>query len=133
MQCRSLQGECIGEKSEYECTFSFFVVDFQITAKDVGPCEGGETYFGSDPKKDYKSDLQSPIEPHNEKEDKATPLGCEPENLVEEKATIVSLHEEDNIKHKYDKIFIFAETMSTYSHMIHWRIKILRLHMRDTK
>ena len=63
-----------------------------ITAKDVGSCMGGETYFGSDPKEFYKSYLQSPLESHNEEEDKATPLGCEPYNLVEEKATIVPLH-----------------------------------------
>ena len=48
-----------------------------------------------DPKEVYKSDLQSPLEPHNEEEDKATPFGCEPENLVKEKATIVSLHEDE--------------------------------------
>ena len=49
----------------------------------------GETYFGSDPKGDYKLELQSPLEPHKEEEDKATLLGCEPVNLVEDKATKV--------------------------------------------
>ena len=57
--------------------------DFYITAKDVGSCEGCDTSFGSKPKEDYKSDLQSPLEPHNEEEDKDTPLRCEPDNLVE--------------------------------------------------
>ena len=52
---------------------------------------GGDTYVVSDPKEYYKTDLQSPLEPQNKKENKAIPLGCEPENLVEEKATIVSL------------------------------------------
>ena len=80
VECKSLHGE----ESEDECTFNFSVGDFHIIAKDVGPCEGGETYFGSYPKEYYESYLQSPIEPHNEEEDKATPLGCEPENLVEE-------------------------------------------------
>ena len=79
------------------------MVDLRITSKDVGSCMGGETYFGSDTKEVHKSYLQSHLEPHNEEEDKATPLGCEPENLVEEHATIVSLHEEGNIKNVYDK------------------------------
>ena len=50
---------------------------------------GGETAFGSDPKGDYKSELQSPWEPHKEEEDSAMLLGCEPEILVEEQATKV--------------------------------------------
>ena len=49
--------DCRNEESEDECTSSFFVGDFQITAKDIGPCGGGETYFGSNPKEYYKSDL----------------------------------------------------------------------------
>ena len=98
----------IGEESEDECTSNFFVGDFHITAEDVSSCEGGETYFGSEPKEYYKSNLQSPLEPHNEQEDKATPLGCEPENSVEEKATIVSLHEEDEDEMpRYDVISDF--------------------------
>ena len=52
--------------------------DIQIIAKDVVKCEEGEESFGSYPKEDYKSDSQSPLEPHNEKEYKVTPLGCEP-------------------------------------------------------
>ena len=52
---------------------------------------GGETSFGSHPKEDYKSELQSPQEPHKEEEDKATLLECEPENLVEEQVTRVSV------------------------------------------
>ena len=47
VECNSLQGDCMGEESEDECTSIFFMGDFHITAKDVGPCEGGETYFGS--------------------------------------------------------------------------------------
>ena len=82
--------------------------DLQITAKDVGSGKGGETYFGSDLVEVHKLDLQSPLDPHNEKEDKATPLGCEPENLVEEKATIGSLQEydEDEIP-RNDVIYYF--------------------------
>ena len=38
------------EESEDECTSIFFVGDFHITSKDVGSCEGGETYFGTYPK-----------------------------------------------------------------------------------
>ena len=38
---------------------------------------GCETYFVSYPKEVYKSNLQSPSKPHNEDENKATPLGCE--------------------------------------------------------
>ena len=67
--------------------------DLHITDGDVGSCMGVETPFVSDPKGDCKSKLQSPLEPHKEEEDKATPLGCEPKNLVEQ-ATIVPLHEE---------------------------------------
>ena len=64
---------------------------------------GEETPFGSNPKGYYKSELQSPLEPHKEEEDKATPLGCELENLVEEQTTIVPLHEEGNMKNMYDE------------------------------
>ena len=46
----SLQGDCMGEESEDECTSNLFVGDFQITAKDVGSCEDGETNFVSYPK-----------------------------------------------------------------------------------
>ena len=46
MECKSLQGGCKEEESEDECTSNLFVDDFHITAKVVGPCDGGETYFG---------------------------------------------------------------------------------------
>ena len=100
----------MGEESEDERTSIFSVGDFQITAKDDGSCEGGETYFGSDPKEGYKSELQSPLEPHNDEEDKATPFGCEPENLVEDQATIVPLHkgEEDEMP-RYDVLYDFCK------------------------
>ena len=55
------------EESEDECISKFFVSDFHITSKDIGSCDGGETYFGSYPKEYYKTDLQSPLEPHNGK------------------------------------------------------------------
>ena len=66
LEWKSLQGDCIGKESEDECASSFFFGDLQIIAKDVGSCEGGETYFVSERKEDYRSDLQSPLEPHNE-------------------------------------------------------------------
>ena len=72
-----------------------------------GFCMGGETPFGSDPKGDYKLELQSPLEPHKEEEYRATPLQCEPEILVEEDATIVSVQEEDKVKNMYDEGFNF--------------------------
>ena len=40
---------------ENEFTSNFFVGDFQITAKDFSSSEGGDKYFGSDPKEGYKS------------------------------------------------------------------------------
>ena len=70
-----MKGDCMGEESEDECTSRLFVGDFQITTKDVGSCEDGETSFGLDPKEVYKLDLQSPLEPHNDEEDRDTPLG----------------------------------------------------------
>ena len=75
----------------------------QITERDVGSCMGGETPFGSDPKGDYKLELQSPLEPHKEEEYKATLLECEPEILVEEDATIIFIQEEDKVKNMYDE------------------------------
>ena len=47
---QSLHSDCMGEEREDEFTPNFFVGDLQITAKDVGSCKGGETYFVSDPK-----------------------------------------------------------------------------------
>ena len=79
MKCKSAQGGCIGEGVEDEGTSIFWVGDLQITAQGSGSCMGGETYFGSDQKEVHKSYLQSPYEPHNEDENKATPLGCEAE------------------------------------------------------
>ena len=110
MDRNSPQGGCIGEESEDECTSRFFVGDLQIIAKDVSSYKGDATYFVSNPKEVHKSYLQSPLEPHNEEEDKATPLGCERGKSVEEKATIVSLHEEGNIKDEYDKSYDFCSS-----------------------
>ena len=45
VECKSLQGDCIGEESKDECTSNLFVSDFHIIAKDVDSCEGGETSF----------------------------------------------------------------------------------------
>ena len=88
---KSTQGGCIREEVENECNSSFLLGDIRITAQGSSSCMGGETYFISYPKEVHKSDLQSPFEPHNEDENKATPLGCEEEILVKEKATIVSI------------------------------------------
>ena len=90
MKCKSPQGGCIKGEVEVECTSRVLVGDMKITDRDVGSCMGGETPFGSDPKEYYKSELQSPLEPHKE-EDRATPLGCELDKLVEENSTIVTL------------------------------------------
>ena len=88
--------------------YRFFVGEFQVTIKEIGSVYGGETYFGSDPKEEHKSDLQSPFEIHNEVEDKSPLLGCEPESLVEEKDTIAILHEEDEDEiPRYDVISDF--------------------------
>ena len=35
VECKSLQGDYMGEEMEDECTSSFFVDDLQITTKDV--------------------------------------------------------------------------------------------------
>ena len=45
----------------------------------------------------------SPLEPHNEDENKATPLGCEAKILVEEQSTIVSVQEDGNAKNMDNK------------------------------
>ena len=42
------------EENENECTSNFLVSDLQTTAEDVGSYGGGKTYFGSDPKEEYK-------------------------------------------------------------------------------
>ena len=86
MECKSLQGDCMEKEKERECTSKIFRGDMQIHDKDVGSCMGGEKPFGSYPKGDYKSELQSCLDPPKEAEDRATPLGCEPEILVEEQA-----------------------------------------------
>ena len=54
VECKSLQGDCMGEEREDECTYKLFMDDLQIIAKDVGSCKGGATYFGSDPKEVHK-------------------------------------------------------------------------------
>ena len=100
---KSTQGGCIREQVEEECNSSFLVGDLRITTQGSGSCMGGEPYFGSNPKQVHKSDLQSPSEPHNEDENKATPLGCEAEFLVEEQATIVSVQEDDTVKNMDNK------------------------------
>ena len=80
----------------------------RITAQGFESCMGDETYFGSYPKEVHKSYLQSPHEPHNEKENKATPLRCEPEYLVEEKATKVYADKEHKVNKMNDKISDFC-------------------------
>ena len=50
VECKSLQGDCMGEESEDECTSFFFVGEFHITTKDVSSCEGGDTSFVLEPK-----------------------------------------------------------------------------------
>ena len=62
-----------------------------------------KTFFGSDPKEYYKSELQSPLEPQKEEENKAISFGCELENLVEEKAIKVSVQEDGKMKDMDDK------------------------------
>ena len=91
------------EENEEECTSSFLVGDLQITAKFVGLFMDEDISFGSYPKYDYKSELQSPREPHMQEESKTTLLGCEADILVEEQATIVSVQEEDKVKNMCDE------------------------------
>ena len=102
MNTQQLKNQVVGSV-ENECTSNFFVGDLHITDRDVVSCMGGETPFGSYLKGSYKSYLQSPLEPHKEEENKATPLGCEPENLVEEKATLISLQKDGSMKNMGDK------------------------------
>ena len=66
MKCKSPQGGCIRRKVEVECTSILLVGNMQITDRDMGSCMFGETPFGTDPKGDYKLELQSPLEPHKE-------------------------------------------------------------------
>ena len=82
--------------------------DLRTTAKDVGSYVGGKTYFGSDPKEEYKSDLQPPPEPQNEEENKATLLRCEKTNLVEEQATQVFVQKDDKMKNMDSNISDFC-------------------------
>ena len=58
----------------------------------------------------HKSYLQSPSKPHNEDENKATPLGCEAEILEEEQATIVSVQEDGNVKNIDNKSSDFCSS-----------------------
>ena len=111
VKCKLPQGGCIREEVEEECTSSFLVGDLQITAQGFGSCMGGETYFGSDPKEIYISYLQSPSEPQNEEENKATPLRCEPKYLVEEQATKVYVQEEDEVKNMHDEVSDFFQQL----------------------
>ena len=55
----------------------FLMSDLRTTSKDVGSYGGVNTYFVSDTKEEYKSELQSPQEPHTQEESKTTLLGCE--------------------------------------------------------
>ena len=56
---------------------------------------GGNTYFGSDPKEEHRSDLNLPFEIQNEAKHKPPPLECVPEGLMEENTTISIPHEEE--------------------------------------
>ena len=42
---------------EGEMTPNFFVVDFKISAEEMGQIDDGEIYFGFDPKEKHNSDL----------------------------------------------------------------------------
>ena len=86
------------------------VSDLRITTQGYGSCMGGETSFGSDPKEVYISYLQSPPEPQNAEENKATPLRCEPEYLVEEQATKVYVQKEDKVNKMNDKSSDFCNS-----------------------
>ena len=66
VKCKSPQCGCIGGEVEEECTSSFFVGDLQITAQYVGFYVVEDKSFGLDPKHYYKSELDSPQEPHTE-------------------------------------------------------------------
>ena len=123
----------MGEEREDECTSNFFVGDIWITAKNFGSCEDGETYFISYTKEYYKSDLQSPLEPHNEEENKATPLGCEPKNLVEEQATLVSLREDGKVKNMDNKSFDFCRSHVHLQPSDPWKDKNSSLASEDCK
>ena len=58
-------------------TPNFFVVDFKMSAEEMGQIDDGEIYFGSYPKEKHNSYLQSPLEPHKEVEIEHISLGCE--------------------------------------------------------
>ena len=119
------------EENEEECTSSFLVGDLQITAKFVGLFMDEDIYFGSDPKYDYKSELQSPQELHTQEESKTTLLGCEAEILVEEHATIVSVQEEDKVKNMCDEGYDLV--MFIYIPLNNGKTKILHLHLRTAR
>ena len=104
-----------------------------MTTKDVGSSGGGNTSFGSYPKEEYKSELQSPDEPHKEEEDNATPLGCKEENLVEEKATLVSLREDGKVKNMDNKISYFCGIHVHLKPYYPWKYKSIHLHLRTAK
>ena len=105
--------------------------DIRTTAKDVGSYVGGKTYFGSDPKEEYKSELWSSQEPCKEEEDKATLPGCEAENLVEEKDTLVSLREDGNVKNMDDKGYDFCSNHYYLQPYDSWDIENITLAYED--
>ena len=94
---------------------------------------GGETNFGSDPKGAYKSELQSPLEPHKEEENKATPPGCEPENLVEEQDTLVSLLEDGKVKKMENKSYDIFRIHLHIQPYYQWKYKKYSLASKDCK
>ena len=60
VKCKSPERGCLRGEVEEECTSRFLVGDLHITAQYVGLCMAKDTSFGSDPKSDYKSELDSP-------------------------------------------------------------------------
>ena len=84
---------------EGEMTPNFFVVDFKISAKDMGKLDDGDISFGSDPTEKHNLYLESPLEPHKEAEIEHISVGCEAEKWVGEQAIIIPPHKEENIIH----------------------------------
>ena len=118
---------------ENECTSNLFVGDIQITDRDVGSCMGGDTYFVSYPKGDFKSELQSPFEPPKEEENMATPLGCEPTSLVEEHATKVSVQGEGHMKDMEDNGSDFFSSNYHLQPSDSWDIEKITLSYEDCR
>ena len=67
-------------------TPNFFVVDIKMSAEEMGQIDGGEIYFGSDPKEKHNSYLQSSLEPHKGEKIEHISVGCEAEKWVGEQA-----------------------------------------------